>query len=272
MDEPLRDQLYACRHDSNDLNSPDFALLKAGCMRDRELATTLERVHAWDRLLAEQLPEVPVPEGLAGRLLSTCEASRMATASQRSQPQPYSGQRPPDRILRQTLRRYRFATIAIAGSLVAAVCLIAFMTVSNHNGSVTVAELRDQAMDWRQRLSMQWEDFRTARIDYPIPERIRIHPQGFQRIETEWDARTHAFSLDNDAHAILFALRSRRSFDMQGTVTLMQGKGGWNMAAWREGSEIYVLMIESRHTPDFDRYLRTKELAARIRAATRPPA
>lgn len=272
MDEQLRDQLNACRHDSNDLTSPDFALLKAGCVRDPELATTLERVHAWDRLLTEQLPEVPVPEGLAGRLLSTCEASRISTASQETHSQPLSSLRRPDRLHRPTLRRDRFTTMVIAGALVAAVCVIAVTVVSTRNGSVTVAELRDRAMDWRQRLSMQWEDFHTARIDYPVPERIRIHPQGFQRIETEYDARTHAFSLDKDAHAILFALRSRRSFDMQGTVTLMQGKGGWNMAAWREGSEIYVLMVESRHTPDFDRYLRTKELAARVRPATRPPA
>jgi hypothetical protein len=170
------------------------------------------------------------------------------------------------------LRRDRFATIAIAGSVVAAVFLIAFTMVSNRNGSVTAAELRDRALNWRQRLSTQWQDFRTARIDYPIPERMRIQPRGFQSIETEFDARTHAFALDQDAHAVLFALRSRRSFEMQATVTLMQGKGGWNMAAWREGSEIYVLMIESRHTPDFDRYLRTKELAARVRTAPRPPA
>jgi hypothetical protein len=73
--ERILEALDACRAGHDDLHDADLAALAARLAEDADLRDRLARVQRLDVRLAEAIDDVPVPEGLAERLLVALAAS-----------------------------------------------------------------------------------------------------------------------------------------------------------------------------------------------------
>ena len=77
------ERLDAVRPGSDDLSETEMAGLEEALAEDAELRTEFDRRREWDRGIAEALRDVPVPEGLKGRLLTRLAASDGAAVATR---------------------------------------------------------------------------------------------------------------------------------------------------------------------------------------------
>jgi hypothetical protein len=78
-DRELLEQIDACRPGSDDINSPELANLAARVEVDRDDRRRYELVQQLDASLQDAIDDVPVPAGLADRLLAKLAAARGAS-------------------------------------------------------------------------------------------------------------------------------------------------------------------------------------------------
>jgi len=86
QDKPIRDEriieaIEACRPGSDDVSDPALAFLAAELAAHPELDELYERCQQLDARLAAAFGDVPVPQGLAQRILAGMEAARARTAA-----------------------------------------------------------------------------------------------------------------------------------------------------------------------------------------------
>ena len=258
-DQPLEDPrsleaLEVCRPGSNDLAEPGLAFLAAEMAGNRALRERHDRLQRLDAKVSDAFGDVPIPDGLAGRIMEQLEAARYepAAADQESslpQAPPASAvaevAKPRARISRRWL-------LAGAGSLVAAaavlVAVIANIQPPVHDESVIL----DLAMDY-----FGGDGIRRVQgelvADMPPPDDYPISPGVLQSGETRWrrisdflDCRGVAYDLAprGGARATLYvvkypaaglpAVAPLRPFTTRNRST----------AAWKKGSLLYVLVVE----------------------------
>jgi len=137
MDKPPADDprileaLEACRPGSDDLSDPAMAMLAARMAGSPELDSLYERLQRLDKVLADAYQDVPVPEGLADRILARLRESPLSAAlgSSLEEPLPIDAPQPASRSPAGGLRRLRRTWMVGAGVLVglAASLLIAVL-------------------------------------------------------------------------------------------------------------------------------------------------
>jgi hypothetical protein len=117
------EQLDACRPHSGDLDSPEMCALVAELQRDPELRSAYDRIQKLDDAIVDAMDDVPVPSGLAERLLTrlASDAEKIAVDT------PPAIDTPPAPVHRRTRRAWLIgsgsAALALAASLLAALFL-----------------------------------------------------------------------------------------------------------------------------------------------------
>jgi hypothetical protein len=145
-DERIVEALDACRPGSADVANPELALLAAEMAGDRELEHLYERLQRTDARLAAAFQDVPVPEGLADRLLASLAADRAVDEAMcgKESPEP-QGASPVGLRPRRVSRRW---LVAAAVPLAAAAGLFAVFVIGllrppvpkQYNGSMIMEE------------------------------------------------------------------------------------------------------------------------------------
>src|SRR5688500_12011159 len=69
-EEKIREQIDACRADSEDLHMPDLGDLAAAVGSDAQIARRLARSQQFDRAVRAAVHDVPVPSDLLQKLLA----------------------------------------------------------------------------------------------------------------------------------------------------------------------------------------------------------
>jgi hypothetical protein len=123
------ERLDAVRPGSDDLSDPEMAGLSDALAGDNDLRAEFDRRRNWDRGIASAVRDVPVPEGLKGRLLT-----RLAAAETVIPPRPVSRSR----------RRVLASLSAAAAALMAGAI---YWTIAGSHEPVTIAEARDAAAE-----------------------------------------------------------------------------------------------------------------------------
>lgn len=128
-DERIIEAIESCRPGTDDVSDPALAFLAAELSADPELDDLYERLQRLDARLAEVFADVPVPEGLADRILGGIASRTAAASCQSEQIADVSGQTPatdaatPLSPARKTSRRRWFAAAAVALSVAASVLI-----------------------------------------------------------------------------------------------------------------------------------------------------
>lgn len=260
IDRRTLEGIEACRPGSDDLQSPQLSDVAREVESNPEAQAAYRRVQAWDAAIAGALEQVPLPAGLAERILDQLKAGQPAAAgktisasmnsalavpadgaSAESDASP-SCVRSPWLQLRPGSRRRWLA----AASAVAATVLVAVL-VARHLRSDVDTPVETMADVWLAGLGSQWHDMHEAPPDFEIPSAIMAEPAGWQRLARVAGGRGVAYQLvhRNAGTAKLFVVRlAVAGLPASPPATPQSSTGGKSIGYWRSGAHLYVLVVE----------------------------
>jgi hypothetical protein len=267
----LREQIDACRPGSNDLALPELAELAKAVERTPALAEELARSQQLDFKVAAALHDLPVPAGLAERLLAVAESKMPAPEVNLPLAISESGA-----TSARSRRRSRRRWLLAGGSL----ALVALLALSAYPWLRTVhvvarEELGGQAAQWLQQLpTNSWQAANRLPPNVAIDPAVAARPRQWQPLTIQrpsgWSASVTAVDLSPSGpeapRAVLFVVKSSASFAVPAIPTAtsrLSLSGGFAATAWqRPGSAfLYVLVVEERGGQRLDDYLRNRSAA-----------
>ncbi|HTU25106.1 MAG TPA: hypothetical protein VMF30_06900 [Pirellulales bacterium] len=258
-DERFSDAFDACRPGSRDLDEPEMAALADALASDPVLRAEFEASCRLDVRLSEAFAAVPVPVGLADRLLANLRTSTLQTAAAEATAAAASilmdartvvvrtPASPIDRLAQlppvQRVSRRRIVLAAAAALLVTTGAWVALHVPSSQSSG----ELTSDAADWFAELGDAWQPPAQAPADLPLASAIVGRVRGWQPLARSIAKRGVVYSLAQGAksRAVLFVLPGRRAglpptapFDPQSAT------GGLSISAWQSQGLVYVLVVE----------------------------
>jgi hypothetical protein len=246
-DQRFHDEIDACRPGSRDLDEPEMAQLAEALAHDPHLRSRYDAVQRLDARLVEAFAAVPVPAGLAARLIAGLQPS---AGLQPTSVAPESVAQPPAQVIalapaavRHPLPRRRLLA-ALAASILLATGL---WTVFHSPATPAAGELTTEAAQWFERLTDDWQPIAQAPANLPLPAAIVGHPRGWQALAKTPAGRGVVYSLAQGAksRAVLFVLSARRP-GLPGAPPLapQSATGGLTISAWQSQGLVYVLVVE----------------------------
>lgn len=246
-DEPVRNEqlleaMESCRPDSDDLRDPNMADLARKIASSRDLRQHFERLQQADLAMKAAFQDVPVPEGLADRLLQRLAAARAAEAQTTEPEAPTPA---PKRISRRGLLVAAGALSTAAAVLVA--ILLGFKTPQSNSPS---SILEDAAQYFAADSSQDghWLAETPAPEDGPFSRDVLQLPQiRWRSIDKFLGGAGVAYDLPpgpDGARATLYATRQT----VTGLPAMPPATPAWDSGcsagAWQDGDTLYVLVVE----------------------------
>jgi hypothetical protein len=253
----LREMIDACRPDQHDPQRPELAADLAPLARDGEqpeVAEAVRRSERFDRNVRTALDDVPLPPGLAERLLAKCEGA-VITPAQASD-EKVVGKKSP--------RRKFLAQLSIAASLLIVMLAAypAFKYIFPTRPPVTADELAQSAVSWFDDCGpgVQWTPVNEKILTkYPLSSALRFRPKVFRQV----DESTVAYYLGSDGkRAILFVHLPTRPHPQlhRSPYGILPATGGVSLGAWQRDEVVYVIGVtgSERRYPVDDFVIRAK--------------
>lgn len=262
--EPIQDShiieaMEACRPGSDDVGDPELAFLAAYLAANPELDETYERLQRLDGALTKAFQEVPVPEGLADRLLNQLSQSIEAPADalpaeaepaqddEVTREEPIAATAPPKKPVSRRWLLVGAAGLALAGSLLLAVVLQSDRTV------FTEAQIAEMAIRFFDAESLSPGDGRLV-VESPPPKEFPISRMVFQHAQVRWRAVSQFLGQNGVAYELARPDGARATL----YVTRQAGVGtpstpppqpvltthNRSVSAWQSGSLLYVLVVD----------------------------
>lgn len=295
--QKLREQIAACRPDSDDLQLPELRELAraieavAPQVADVALAQQLARSQQFDRAVRGAVQDVPVPAGLLEQLLASAGqvSSQVSSAEQASlanaavelpaadfardelQPRPMQ----PSRV-----KRARFLAIltTIAAVVVLALSIRAYLPTPQK--VVTAGELSERVDRWLVEVlpPAGWNrDLNQAPLKtHPLATSIRVKPLRWHALATADDSRAVVYDLTRPGRqrAVLFVLQSPAKYSVAAppASTQLLASRGMRVVAWQAGEHLYVLAVQEGDGQHLDDFLRRTRITRHWPPASPPAA
>lgn len=275
LDSRIREQIDSCRPGSEDTDQPELAALADLLEQDSRVRDVLSRSQQLDEAVGEAFREVPVPAGLAARLLTAVGASEdlleqsEATSSADSisdqaveslaadsapdaDVERSSGDHEPARKRGSTRRRLLIAASSAAAMLVVAV--YAAVVLNQTDGPTSASQIAELAISWVD--AAQQEDWEPAE-DAPakkFPLAAEIEVESGQAAITQWQylstrfgkAATYDLTPPGKGFVYQFAIRTSEDFSAPQLLPSSPQQNTQGMCigvAYRQGM-LYVLVVE----------------------------
>jgi hypothetical protein len=253
-DPRLLEAIEACRPGSEDASEPAMAFLAAGLAADPQLAELYQKIQKADGAVGEAFQDVPVPDGLAERILARLKTPAGQGAP--GEPAPPAGPTP-DPIAsappRRRMRRRWLLAVGSVGALAGAAALVAvFLFPRQPNRVYSPAEIRQLASDL---FEQQQDAFGTGPLvdAEPPPGHLPYSADVVQRAQRRWrwvdllERRGLAYdiTLADGKRATLYVVRCQvgdlpRELPPRPAFT----SGRRSTSAWQEGELLYVLVVD----------------------------
>ncbi len=280
MDKRIREGIEACRPGVDDLLDYERAglLELADAARavgeDPEARLLRDRVLKWDAAISESMEQVPVPAGLAQRILARLQATDSATGcaspplltgavTAAIQDEPAGGS---VEVARPGLWQRRHWAGASLSAIAAAALVIAAGYWLQWGSELPVEQL---AQNWQSELTEdEWEPAKNAPASFPIPDAIRVPPTRYQRIGQFTPTPVVAYELVlGKTKAMLYAAKMKRA-GLRGTPPPgpQWDTAGEVIGYWQSGDIVYVLVV-----PDVRSYRAFVRSSSAPLAFVRPP-
>lgn len=258
----LREQIDACRADSDDLRAPEMGELAAAVQHDPQIARELEKAQQMDRSLRAAIHDVAVPAGMLERLLA-------ATASDMP-PQPVDAPVELAAPRRPVLGRRIMATVAaVAAVALVAVSINAFLAPLPRVISAT--ELAERAERWWVQ-SFPASGWTTALATapfktHPVDSLVRGKPNAWRAVSTADDSQVIAYRLSppGQPQAMLFVVRSSAQYSVAAPPghTALSASRGMKIVAWQNAGCLYVLAVQEEEGQQLENFLLRPRLTLR---------
>ena len=252
MDKRIREGIEACRPGSDDLLDPQLADVAQAIGQDADARAAEDRVQKWDVAIASALEQVPVPAGLAERLLARLQTAventnpdapaLLAESATAAQQVPGVGEDAVDAPLRRSIWQRRHWAGASLAAIAAAVLVIAAGYWMQVDSDLPLDQL---AARWHEELTNDWHPAERAPSDFPVGESLRVPPTRWQWIGQFTPTRVVAYELvQGQTKAMLYVARMTRS-GLRSTPpsSPQMDTAGRAIGYWRSGENVYVLVV-----------------------------
>ncbi|MBN2021893.1 MAG: hypothetical protein JW809_03795 [Pirellulales bacterium] len=248
----LAEALEVCRAGRDDPADPALAPLAEQLAARPELAEAHARLGRLDGALAGAFADVPVPEGLAERILSRLAAAREGTqASCVEGGSPLFAETKMGTVPRRRWRRRWFLSgvVAAAAAAAATVALVLLRPRDYTESEILAAAVAefDASTAQGQLLPNVWPEIL---LSHPPSDAV-VRPSGvrWREIAEFLDRPAVAYDLSGRAgpRATLFVARYDRPLPGLGNAPPGQPRrttGGRAAAAWQDAGVLYVLVVE----------------------------
>ncbi len=249
----LHKLMDCCRPDQADLDAVEMSALNEALARDAEARARWREVCRWDARLRSAMRDVPVPEGLADRLLDA--ASQRDQRGRNGAEGPAAGDAAPELATTTSSGRFRRRPIQRWTAVAAGLCTVAaavaivvwFGPWQNELTSRQVARLARTT--WMSELDREaWQTSRPPLAKYPLDPSLRFASIRWQRFRALDDPHAVAYqaALPPDrAAAYLLVVRTRRSSRLPTTPPMVPQSTteGLCIGTWQSRGLLYVLTV-----------------------------
>ncbi len=272
----IREQLDACRPESDDLQLPEFAGLAQAVRDDATVRAEWDRTQTTDRAVRCAMQEVSIPAGLAERILAALASApseapleavvdrALLAVDPTEQPkvvvQP-SREASPAALQRRFSRRIWFSLAGIA-----AVLLVGFTASQFWPTTLEVVSRDDlalQAESWLTMANSPQVQWRAASDAPPLAGFPTGAVQGNRGRWTKLNLPTEpsvvAFELaqpGSRTKATLFVISTRREYKVNSLPYSRLGVSGkYTVGAWQKDGVLYVLALDEGYGDRLDNFV-----------------
>lgn len=234
----IREQIDACRPDSDDLHlpehAPDLVELQASLRESGDVRRQWEQSQAESRLIRGAMQDILLPAGLEDRLLAAVQTAEVDSTTA---PHPTSRHQP---------NRRRFIQVASSLAAAAAVVLVGvfvYRQLTETEQPITKEQLVSRAESWLRSADQQTMKPATT---------IQAAPGGFVLGKV---VRSKTFSAGSDritayavqlggSTAILLEIPTNQVYPVNSLPYSTLGvSGGWTVGVWQRDGVLYVIAV-----------------------------
>jgi hypothetical protein len=253
MDRRTREGIEACRPGSDDLQSQELADVARRVQEDPRAQDVYARVQKWDAAVSSAMEQVPVPEGLAERLLARLGASPSGAPLERaiagaqikaSDADSAAGVQPGQRVRHGASwprRKWLSAAAAVAATVVTAVYLAEYFSATS---DTPLEELADA---WLAGLEPKWHSMSRAPKQFAMPGAITVEAVGWQNVGQFAGVHGVAYKLVHSTAgtARLFVVKlSKPGLPATPPGNPQFATGGRSIGCWQSGEVVYLLVVD----------------------------
>lgn len=254
--ELLRQRMDACRIGSDDLALPEMSDLSAALRIDAALREEWESRQRSERLIVAAMEDLPVPAGLADRILAAaraCDGNRLAETTEQAVATVGDANadvevQSPTRQALLTRRHWSWIG-GVALLLLAAV--VVQQTFFAPPTRVTKEQLVDSAQSWFDAAVKRPGGPQLGQAPIAFPQAaVRLAPQAWRSMPTAEERSLVAFDLTRlqmGGPVFLFAAKTNKKYNVSSVpYTRLSATGGLEIGAWQQGDVLYVVVIDQR--------------------------
>lgn len=266
MDKRIYEGIEACRPASEDLDDGELAEVAGRVNEDPQARLVYDRVQEFDAAILKSIDDVPVPAGLAERILDSLREAEQQTNGHGDAAlagvvaaATTTGEPPSEASVVPALGssgRFGFsrrrATAAAITALLACVLLIVVVNLLQESSEL---ELVDLASHWQGKLGDDWQQTAPP-ADFAVPAAVQNAASRWQWVDRYLAVPVVAYELQNakGGRAMLFVARMNRAGLPSAPPVRPQWASGKAVAYWQSGARVYVLVMENeRSYQDFVR-------------------
>ncbi len=269
--ELLRQRMDACRIGSDDLSLPEMAALAAALRTDAALRGEWEGRQRSERLIAGAMHELPVPAGLADRILAAaaaCQVRPLAEPTEQAiacaadagadvELQPATRQK---RLSRRQWSRIGGVALLLVAAVIGGRFVFAPPT------KVSKDQLLASAQEWFKTALNPSGEPGTGKPPVPFPQSsLSLQPRSWRKMPTPEERMLVAFDLTTmqmGGRVFLFAAKTNKEYAVDSVpYTRLSATGGLQIGAWQDEGVLYVVVVDHHSGRRLDDVLVPAKLA-----------
>lgn len=263
--QELRALMHCCRPDLSDLTAEEARALTAGLAEDAELRREWEMLQSWDATIGRAMHDVPVPDGLADRLLAAVHRSASDDEVRPLlEPAEAAAIAEPATVTRRRWMAWP-AGVAAAVLVTTALVLVALF-LAGQPDNLTAAQLAEASGDWMRQLQpAAWRSSDPPLVEFPPDMSVRLNFVAWQPAPAILDSQAVVYRAElptNRATALLFVIRTWQGRQLPAIPPFWPDSTTGNVCVgvWKNAGCLYVLVVPGPAS-DYQRSLRSQAVA-----------
>ena len=271
--DKILEAIDACRPGRDFTRDPELAPLADELWRDPAMQELVRRSQQFDTAATAAFADVPIPAGLAERLLVAVAANAPASTSSEAAPpevvganstaprvndvMPRSVAAPAEspivelphveshRVLGR--RRWLWRMAFVGASVAAIAAVVVWLRVDGPREPVTRDDLAASVAQSIADLGTQWQAMDSVPPGLLSKSSLLVPPHQWQSIRSPYDRRAVVCDLSrNRGRAYFVVLNRQHDIDVPANVARLSATGGWAMWAWQDTAHVYVLAVDDK--------------------------
>jgi hypothetical protein len=263
-DRDLITGLDACRPASDDLREPELRAVAERVAAEESSRAIRLRIERIDQAVTRSMHDVGLPEAFISRQVAWLhDAARDAAIGDSAGPDLLPADVNPD-MAAGALARSRRKWLAYSGGLCAAAAAVVLALVILRPDKPLVRDDLEFSRQWHDQLAVedQWRPIEPDELErHALPAELRRLPRGYRDASSivGREARAYDLTLPGGPKATLFVIPQTERAGVPGGAPRMPKSStlGLSVAYWQTHGHIYVVVLQSDRSEDYQRLLRT---------------